>query len=123
MSGQDDTAVFTTLISNLDDQRACVVCLCGELDVSTVPQFLVEMRTVVGRRKHVIMDVHLLEYADSTALAAILSARKAIEQMGRKFCLTGCHGVVAKVMNVILVGGHIDRYEDVSTALQSISDE
>ena len=117
MSAGHDDQVFTTWVSDLEERNVCVVCLCGELDVSTAPRFLSEMHAIIRRRKHVIMDVHLLEYADSTAVAAILSTKNVVEGMGRRFCFTGCHGVVAKVLDAIHASDEIDRFDDVGTAL------
>jgi anti-anti-sigma factor len=121
MPEEPESAIFTVWSSDIEQQNASVVCLCGELDVSTVPLFLTEMRPVVSRQRHVIIDVHLLEYADSTAVAAILSTSKVVRQMGRKFCLSGSHGVVAKILDAILASTEINHFDDVNAALESIA--
>lgn len=121
MASGDESPIFTVWTSDVEERDVSVICLCGELDVSTVPQFLNEVRPILSGKRHIIMDVHLLEYADSTAIAAILSTGKVVKQAGRSFCVTGSHGVVAKILDAILAAGEMERYDDVATALESVS--
>jgi anti-anti-sigma factor len=121
MPEDPENGIFTIWTSDLDEHNASVVCLCGELDVSTVPTFLNEMRPVVARRRNVVMDVQLLEYADSTAIAAIMSTGKVVRQAGRQFCLSGSHGVVARILNAILAATEVDMFDNVDCALESLA--
>ena len=83
MSGLNGGDVFSTWVSDLGESNVCVVYLCGELDASSAPGFLADIAHVVADRGNVIMDVHLLEYADSTGVCAILCTKNAIERAGR----------------------------------------
>lgn len=114
-TGSDD--VFTTWVSEIDDRGAYLVCLCGELDTSSVPRFLSEMQQIIARRTHVIIDVHLLEYLDSSGAAAIVSTKQALDRVGRTFCLAGSHGLVSKVLRATRLDAQIASFEDVTAAL------
>lgn len=109
--------VFTTWTSQIDNDSVSVICLCGELDASTVPTLLADVKSVISQRKDVIMDVHLLSYVDSTGVAALLSTRSALIGGGNKMCLVGCHGLLTKVIQLIRVENELRCFEDVDTAV------
>ncbi|MCE5323033.1 STAS domain-containing protein [bacterium] len=118
LSGNDD--IFTTLISDLDECELSVVCLCGELDASSVPGFISDVQSLINRRRNVIMDVHLLEYTDSTGIAAILSTKTALDALGRRLLLVGCHGLLTKVLHITRIETELCCYESMEDAVNSI---
>jgi anti-anti-sigma factor len=69
---------------------------------------------------HVVMDVHLLQYVDSTGIAAIFSTKSALEGVGRRLCLVGCHGLVSKILRSALLEDEVLRFDDMDEALSKI---
>jgi len=120
MSLPTNEEVFTTWTTDMDDLDASIVYLCGELDASSTSAFLTQTHEVVSRHRDVIMDVHLLEYADSTGVAAILSIKNALREAGKKLYLAGCHGLLKKILYTIGADRELVCFEDVDHAAQAI---
>jgi len=123
MSGTDEDEVFSSLIKDIESTNVSVLCLCGELDASTIPGFIDDAHDVIERRRNVIIDVHLLDYIDSTGVAAMLSTRNALEAVGRKMCLVGCHGLLSKVLEITQTQLALPCLEDLDTAIRVLSSE
>lgn len=115
--------IFTTWSTDLSEVDASVVFLCGELDASSAPAFLTDMREVIDRGRDVIMDVHLLSYTDSTGVAAILATKNALQEVGRKLRLAGCHGLLTKILYTIRVRDDLLCYDDLDQAVQAVKTE
>ena len=118
MAASNNADVFSTWVSDLGERDVCVVYMCGELDASSAPRFLSDIKHVVVGRRNVIMDVHLLEYADSTGVSAILSTKNAIERAGYAMCLVGCHGLLTRILETIQVYDRFTRFDDVDSAIR-----
>lgn len=119
----NEEEIFTTWISDQSDDNVSVMVLCGELDASTAPDFIASMRPVLDRDKDVVMDVHLLSYIDSTGVAAVLSAKNAQDQKGRKMCLVGCHGLMTKILHTMQIDRQIECYEDLDVAVAKMKSD
>jgi anti-sigma B factor antagonist len=120
MQGEENE-VFTTWTSDLEEKDICVMCLVGELDVSTAPILLNDIRGVIALRKHLILDVHLLSYIDSTGLSTLLSAQTAKQELGGSVCLVGCHGLVTKILAITRIEQRIKCFADVDTAVAELN--
>lgn len=118
MSVSESDEIFTTWSSDIADNEMSVVCLCGELDASSTPSFITDMQQLLNRRRNVIMDVHLLEYVDSTGVAAILSTKNALEALGRKLSLVGCHGLLTKILKITRIENEIKCYDEIDQAVE-----
>lgn len=120
MSTPQDEAIFATWTSDLEQDDISVVCMCGELDASSAPEFMTDIHCLVHRRRNLIMDVHLLEYVDSTGVAAIFSTKNALEHAGNRLCLVGCHGLLTKILHSMRVESEISCFEDVNEAVAGL---
>lgn len=120
MPATDNNEVFTSFIKDLEDSDISVLCLCGELDASSVPAFLADAQEVVERCKHVIMDVHLLDYVDSTGVAAMVSTRHALDAAGLEVYVAGCHGLLSKVLHITQAETELQCVDDVEEAVEQI---
>ncbi len=120
MQATGNEEIFTTWTSDLSSVDASVVCLCGELDASSAPSFLADLRETVTRRRHLIMDVHLLSYTDSTGVAAILSIKHAQKEAGRDLLLVGCHGLIEKIIHAIGVADDLACFDDLDEAIEAL---
>ena len=59
-----------------------VVLLAGELDISTSPDLQDALAGLTGEARRVTVDLAELEFMDSTGLAALLGAHKALQERG-----------------------------------------
>lgn len=120
MSVSENGEIFTTWATDLDECDLSVACLVGELDASSAPGFILDMQELLNRRRNVIMDVHLLEYIDSTGVAAMLSTKIALESLGRRLLLVGCHGLLSKILHITRIESEFCCYEEIEDAVESI---
>lgn len=117
MHTHQNEEILTTYTTDIDDSNVSVVCVCGELDATSASTFLSDLHDVIARHRSIIMDVHLLEYVDSTGVAAIFSVKNAVSGTGRGLCLVGCHGLLRKILHAIHVEDEIACYEDIDSAM------
>lgn len=120
MRAPENEDVFTTWSTDLDQANATLVCLCGELDASTAPSFLSDLQKVAGRGQHIILDVHLLSYIDSTGVAAVMSTKNAVQMSGRKMRLVGCHGLLTKILHITHFDSELQCFDDVESAVADL---
>ena len=123
MSASNGEEIFTTWTSELDDGKVSAVYLCGELDASTAPSFLSEVQGLVGAGRSVIMDVHLLSYIDSTGVGALLSIKRALERAGKRMALAGCHGLLARILEITHTQSEFPCYSDLDAALEHVKSD
>lgn len=119
MPSSEYEEVFATWTDDLPGSDTTVVCVCGELDVSVTGEFMGELQQLVARKRNVILDVHLLSYADSTAVAALVSVQNALQEAGKDLKLVGCHGVLHKILRLTRADSQIKCFDDLDSALQS----
>lgn len=117
MDTRGDEEIFTTWTSELDDGNLVALYLCGELDASSAPSFLADVRNLAETGKHVMVDVHLLTYIDSTGVSALLSIRNALKRAGKRMCLVGCHGVLTRIIEVTRVDREFPCFDDLDEAI------
>ncbi len=58
------------------------VKLAGELDLSTAPDLQDALAELTDQPRRVVVDLEALEFCDSTGLAALLGAHKALAEKG-----------------------------------------
>lgn len=112
--------VFTIMTRDIPCSNVSVWCMCGELDASTVPAFLAEAQEIIERQRNVIMDVHLLEYVDSTGVSAMLSTRNALKTIERDICIVGCHGLLTKIIRLAQVEAELHCMDGLDSAFEAL---
>lgn len=120
MSVTRNEEIFTTWTDDLEESEASIMFLCGELDASTAPEFVTEARKIIGRRRNVIMDAHLLSYVDSTGVSAIISAKNALRAEDKELYLVGCHGLLSKILQLTRMDTTIRCLDTVESAIEEI---
>ncbi len=123
MPASDSEEIFTTWMSELDEGNVAVVYMCGELDASTAPSFLSEVQSLAGAGRSVIMDVHLLSYIDSTGVGALLAIKKALERAGKRMALAGCHGLLARILEITHTQAEFPCCSDLDAALRHVKSD
>lgn len=113
--------VFTSLTEDIPCSDVSIWCLCGELDASTVPIFLAEARRIIEQQRNVIMDVHLLEYVDSTGVSAMLSIRNALKTVEKNLCIVGCHGLLTKILRLTQVETELQCVDGLDSAFEALN--
>lgn len=123
MGGLGEEEIFTIWLDDSGRYDSDVIYLCGELDASTVPSFLADIKSILKRNRSVIFDVHLLSYTDSTGLAAILSINNTLKRENKRAYLVGCHGVLAKILDITHINEELECLDDIESAIAKIKAE
>lgn len=79
----------------------CVVRLCGEVDMSTVPQVRSSVESaVLSGCDNVVLDLSKVTYADSSALGLIVWLDRLLEPRSGKLVLAGAQRDVGRVLEL-----------------------
>lgn len=118
LSSNDYTNLMT--VEAVEAGSSVVMYLVGECDMATVPLLTRELHRALSNGKHVVIDVHLLTYIDSTGVSAIAAAQESLAQSKRQLRIAGAHGVFDRVIRLTKLDGLIPLHEDVNEALAAI---
>jgi anti-sigma B factor antagonist len=92
-----------------------VVRLAGDLDLYNVEQVKAALAATVDRRpERLVVDLEAVEFMDSTALAALVEARRA---HGAGFRLAAAQPEVRRALEVSGLDRHLDARDTVDEAL------
>ena len=98
-----------------------VASLSGHLDSDSVELFEREIMPVISARpRGVILEMSSLEYIDSTALAALLRQRKALEDAGGRLYLCGLRQRIRDVIGVVRIVPDKMVFEDAGAAARDL---
>ena len=79
----------------------CRMTLSGEFDMDACARFRRAVNDALGRgRRHVAVDAAAVTFVDSSALAALLTARTDVLDAGGTFRLTAVSGPVARLLEI-----------------------
>ncbi len=117
--GNDYSNLMT--VDSVESGDSVVMYLVGECDIGTVPVLTQELRKALDEKKHVVLDVHLLTYIDSTGISAIASAQESLAQSKRQLRVVGAHGIFDRIIRLTKLDGHIPLHDSVDDALQAIA--
>jgi anti-sigma B factor antagonist len=120
MLSSNDYANLMT-VDAVDIGDSVVLYLMGECDIGTVPMLTQELRHALAENKHVVLEVHLLTYIDSTGISAIVSAQESLAQSKRQLRIVGAHGLFDRIMRVTKLDGQIPVDSSVDEALALIA--
>jgi anti-anti-sigma factor len=108
-------------VDSVEVGDALVVYLVGECDIGTASMLTQEMRHALAERKHVVLDVHLLTYIDSTGIGVIASAQESLVQNKRQLRVVGAHGIFDRIMRLTHLDGLIPQNDSVNEALAAVA--
>ena len=120
MLTSDDYSNLMT-VDAVDIGDSVVMYLVGECDIGTVPVLTQELRRALENKKHVVLDVHLLTYIDSTGISAIAAAQESLAQSRRQLRVVGAHGIFDRIIRLTKLDGQIPLHNSVDEALSAIA--
>jgi anti-anti-sigma factor len=114
---------YTNLMTvDIEEAGDCLVLyLVGECDIATVPLLTQELRRAISENRHVVLEVHLLTYIDSTGISAVASAQESLAQSKRQLRVVGSHGIFDRIMRITKLDAVIPMDQSVDEALAAIS--
>ncbi len=73
------------------DQRTCVVCVEGELDLASAPRLKWMLLDALGEgRSRLILDLSLATFMDSTALGVLVGVNRGLDASGALAIVCSC---------------------------------
>jgi len=81
---------------------AVVIAVSGEIDLHNSPELRTEILDLLNRQKprRLVVDLSLVPYIDSSALAVLVEALKRILKVGGKVCLVGLQPRVKGLLEI-----------------------
>jgi anti-anti-sigma factor len=92
------------------DAGATTVGASGDIDLSTVGELDDELAAAVGSdAATVIVDLSAVTFIDSAGISALLRGRRAADEHGQDFRVTGAAGPVRQVLELTGVWTHLSK--------------
>jgi anti-sigma B factor antagonist len=89
-----------------------VLALDGELDMASAPMLERAVEEAgTGESSTVVLDLHHLEFIDSTGLRIILSARRQCQERGQELAVTQGSQQVERLLSVTGMSAHLRTVE------------
>jgi anti-anti-sigma factor len=76
------------------------LCLAGEVDRAEAVALRRSLERAAGRERHVLLDLRSCRFLDSSALAAILFAKRALDEKGLRLLAYGADGQVGRIFAI-----------------------
>lgn len=108
-------------IDRLDDRRACIFHLAGDIDIAVVPELRDALDRVIDTGcENIVLDIGSVTYADSSALGLLVWLDHRLQSNEGKAILAGASDDVARIFELsglLSVAGCLEEREDVDGAL------
>lgn len=102
-----------------DDIKACVIHIEGDIDVAVVPEVRRSLDSLLESGiENIIIDLHSVAYADSSALGLLVWLDARLLSMGGRIVLSGAN---RDVMRILEISGLVSVARTVSSA-ESVED-
>ena len=101
-----------------DHGRWTVMTVTGELDLHTAPALDEQITAATRSGVHLALDLHGVEFLDSSALGVMVVALKRLRERGGDLAVVGASGSPAKVLSIT----GLDRLLTVVDELQDLPD-
>ena len=98
---------------------AVVIAVSGEIDLHNSPELRTELLDLLNRQrpKRLVIDLLLVPYIDSSALAVLVEALKRILKSSGKVCLVGLQPRVKGLLEIARLSSIFTICTDVQEAL------
>lgn len=117
----DNTPRYYTLLSaqrHLDG--ALVLSVSGEVDLANVSSLREHLKTAIETAKNLVVDLRDLRYIDSSGIAVLLEARRALARDGRSIALAAAPPMVQRILTIVRLEQVIPVFPTVEAAVESL---
>ena len=98
-----------------------LVALTGEIDLAVVPDLVTEFEYAIAQLSpHVVVDLNLVEFIDSSGLGALVRARRMAQERGGDVVLVGAVEQVREVLALTNLGELFTVFETVTEAVDAL---
>ena len=109
----------TTLAISVDERApAPVVSVAGELDLTTAPELLQALTSLVDDgRRYLVVDLARLEFCDSSGLSVLVRVKNRLDEVGGEVALATPTPIVERVLEVSGLAEVFGTYRSVDEAV------
>ena len=105
----------------VDDDRATVVAVEGEIHVSTAPEFSAMLSAIVdGGRTSLVLDLTDVMFIDSTGLSVLLNALRQVTHAGGQMAVVCSNPTVLRLFEITRLDTTLDIHAELEPALAAI---
>ena len=102
------------------DRRTHVICVSGEIHVSTAPEFQRRLEAAISRGKTaVVLDLTETEFIDSTGLSVILNGLRRVTRQRGRMAIVCRNPTVRRLFEITRLDSTFDIHETREDALRT----
>lgn len=91
------------------DERTHVICVSGEIHVSTAPEFSRRLNdAIAGGKTAVVLDLTKVEFIDSTGLSVLLNGLRRVTRAGGRMALVCTNPTVMRLFEITRLDSTFD---------------
>lgn len=106
------------------DAGAHIIIVCGEIHVSTAPQFTQRLSAAIDSGKTaVVLDMTGVEFIDSTGLSVLLNGLRLVTQMHGRMALVCTNPTVLRLFQITSLDDTFDIFADRASAIAHVTQD
>jgi anti-sigma B factor antagonist len=99
-----------------------VVCVSGEIHVSTAPRLSQRLHTIIeGGRTRLVLDLSGVEFIDSTGLSVLLNGLRLVTQRDGQMALVCANPTVLRLFHITRLDSTFDIFADRPAAIAHVT--
>ncbi len=110
----------------LDEENANgahVICVRGEIHLTTAPEFSQRLTTAIESGKTaLVLDLSEVEFIDSTGLSVLLNGLRRVHQLNGRMALVCANPTVLRLFHITKLDSTFDIFTDRADAVAHVSD-
>jgi anti-sigma B factor antagonist len=104
------------------DAGAHIICVSGEIHVSTAPQFARRLSAAIESGKTaVVLDMTNVEFIDSTGLSVLLSGLRLVTQKHGRMAIVCSNPTVLRLFQITSLDDTFDIFDDRPQAIAHVT--
>ncbi len=112
------------LAEERSDEGAHIICVRGEIHVSTAPQFSQRLASAIDSGKTaMVLDMSGVEFIDSTGLSVLLNGLRLVTQMHGRMALVCANPTVLRLFQITNLDDTFDIFDDRAKAVAHVLQE
>jgi anti-sigma B factor antagonist len=106
------------------DSGAHVICVSGEIHVSTAPQLTKGLSAAIDSGKTaIVLDMTGVEFIDSTGLSVLLNGLRLVTQLHGRMALVCTNPTVLRLFQITTLDATFDIFDDRESAIAHVTQD
>lgn len=106
------------------DGNADIVCVSGEIHLTTAPRFWDRLNSIIESGKtRLVLDLSAVEFIDSTGLSVLLNGLRLVNQRGGRMALVCTNPTVLRLFQITSLDSTFDIFDERAAALAHVTQD